>query len=380
MEIEPHSSEVLNKADFSKVRYAQCWEDTEVLIESMDVKEGDTCLSIASAGDNTLAILIKNPARVIAIDLSVAQLSCLELRIAAFQELSYEELLTLLGCTIPIELKEAEQTKSRIALYSKCRNKLSPQSQAFWDQNQAGMAMGIAHFGKFEKYFDLFRTLVLPMVHNKSDARQLLAGGNIEVRKKFFMDKWNTWQWRMLFRIFFSRPVMGRLGRDPHFFDYVEESTSSFLLGSTEYALTELDPAENPYLHWILTGCYGKVLPLYLKPQYFQTIKQNAERIELRHQSLEDCLDSLPANSVNAFNLSDVFEYMSSTHYQKFLAKIIQVGTSDAHLVYWNMMTPRTRPAKFATNLLEMSELSQELYRKNKAFFYRRLVIEKICK
>lgn len=116
-ENEPLTSEVLKKADFSKVRYAQCWEDTEVLIESMNIKEGDTCLSIASAGDNTLAILIKNPARVIAIDLSIAQLSCLELRIAAFQELFYEELLTLLGCTVPIELKESEQTKTRIALY-----------------------------------------------------------------------------------------------------------------------------------------------------------------------------------------------------------------------------------------------------------------------
>lgn len=380
MKTETLTNEVLNKADFSIVRYAQCWEDAEVLLEAMDIKKGDTCLSIASAGDNTLAMLIKNPARVLALDLSLAQLSCLELRIAAFQELSYDEVLTLLGCTEAIQVKKNKHGKERIALYSRCRNKLSPQTKAFWDQNQAGIVMGIAHFGKFERYFGIFHTVVLPMVHSASDIKQLLAGRNTEARNKFFKEKWNTWQWQLLFRIFFSRAVMGRLGRDPHFFDYVKESTSTFLLGSTEYALTELDPAENSYLHWILTGCYGKVLPLYLKPEYFQTIKQNAERIELRHQSLEECFDSLPSNSVDAFNLSDIFEYMSYENYQKLLAKTIQVGTNNAHLVYWNMMTPRSRPAKFEADLLEMTELSQQLYKQNKAFFYRRLVIEKICK
>lgn len=380
MKTETLSSEVLNKADFSMVRYAQCWEDPEVLLEAMDIKEGNTCLSIASAGDNTLAMLIKKPARVIALDLSVAQLSCLELRIAAFQELFYDEVLMLLGCTESIQLIKSEHGSERIALYRKCRVKLGSQTQAFWDQNQAGIAMGISHFGKFERYFELFRTIVLPMVHNELDVKELLAGGNIEARKTFFNQRWNSWQWRTLFRIFFSRSVMGRLGRDQRFFDYVKESTSAFLLNSTEYALTELDPADNPYLHWILTGCYDKVLPLYLKPEYFEAIKKNARCVELRHQSLEECLDSLPANSVNAFNLSDIFEYMYYENYQKLIAKTIQVGANDAHLVYWNMMTPRTRPVEFTESLLEMTELSQELYKKNKAFFYRKLVIEKVYK
>ncbi len=380
MKIEPLTSEVLNKADFSMVRYAQCWEDAEVLLDAMDIKSGDTCLSIASAGDNTLAMLIKDPARVIAIDLSLAQLSCLELRIGAFQKLSYYEMLMLLGCSDPIKLKESEHASERIALYNECRNKLSLRAQSFWDQNQAGIALGVAHFGKFERYFELFRTVVLPIVHNTSDVGKLLAGGDIESRKKFFREKWNTWQWRALFRVFFSRTIMGRLGRDPHFFDYVQESISTFLLGSTEYALTELDPAENPYLHWILMGGYGKALPLYLKPQHFEAIKQNAQRVEIRHQSLEECLDSFSANSFNAFNLSDIFEYMSYENYQQLLAKIMRVGANGAHLVYWNMMTPRSRPEAFSDSLLEMAQLSQNLYKKNKAFFYRRLVIERICK
>src|SRR5437660_11583755 len=92
-------SEVAGKADFSGIRYAQCWEDADVLVEGLDVRPGDVCLSIASAGDNSLALLTRSPARVIALDLSSAQLACLELPIAAFRELSHPELLELIGST-----------------------------------------------------------------------------------------------------------------------------------------------------------------------------------------------------------------------------------------------------------------------------------------
>ena len=45
-------SEVAGKADFRGIRYAQCWEDADVLVEGLDVHPGDVCLSIASAGEN----------------------------------------------------------------------------------------------------------------------------------------------------------------------------------------------------------------------------------------------------------------------------------------------------------------------------------------
>src|SRR5260221_14294865 len=91
------ASEVAAGADFSAIRYAQCWEDADVLLAALDVRPGDTCLSIASAGDNTLALLAHAPARVIAVDLSPAQLACLELRGAAYRTLEHAELLELIG-------------------------------------------------------------------------------------------------------------------------------------------------------------------------------------------------------------------------------------------------------------------------------------------
>ena len=93
---EPHRAAV-TRADFTDIRYAQAWEDADVLLAGLDVRPGDVCVSIASAGDNTLALLTRQPSRVIALDLSGAQLACLELRIAAYRTLTHDGLLELVG-------------------------------------------------------------------------------------------------------------------------------------------------------------------------------------------------------------------------------------------------------------------------------------------
>src|SRR5260370_10138283 len=94
---DPMGSEVQAKADFSGVRYAQCWEDADVLVEALDVRPGDVCLSIASAGDNTLALLTRHPARIIALQLSPAHLACVDLRVAAYRAPEHAELLALIS-------------------------------------------------------------------------------------------------------------------------------------------------------------------------------------------------------------------------------------------------------------------------------------------
>ena len=55
------------------------------------------------------------------------------------------------------------------------------------------------------------RTKPAPLVRQAPDERQA-----------FYRGVWDNWRWRLLCRAFFSRWVMGRLGRDPRFFDYVE--------------------------------------------------------------------------------------------------------------------------------------------------------------
>ncbi len=361
------ATEAASRADFSRIRYAQVWEDADILVESLAIGPESVCLSIASAGDNALALLTRSPKKVVALDLNPAQLHCLALRVAAFRGLEHSELLELIG---------ARPSSRRAQLYVRCREYLESDARDFWDARPEEVAAGVGSAGKFERYFALFREKVLPWVHGRHDVSALLEPKSANERERFYEQRWNNLRWRWLFRVFFSRFMMGRLGRDPAFFKYVEGSVADRILERTRYALTALDPAENPYLNWILCGEFGEALPLYLRAEHFETIRRNLDRLEWRLASVEDFTASLDEPVLDACNLSDIFEYMSEDNTARLLGELCRVCRPGARLAYWNMLAPRSRPDALAGQLRPLDELSESLFKQDKAFFYSRFVVE----
>ena len=363
----PAAPQVATEADFSAIRYAQCWEDADVLVEALAPQPGHTLVSIASAGDNTLALLIGRPERVVAVDLSAAQLACLELRVAAYRALTHEGLLQLIG---------SRACGDRRALYTRCRNQLSPAARAFWDAHGNDIDRGIGAAGKFERYFATFRRFVLPLVHGRNDVDRLLAGGTRDQREAFYAREWDTARWQWMFRLFFSRAVMGRLGRDPAFFAHVEGSVAARILTRARHAMTALDPAANPYMHWILKGGHGAALPLALRAEHFDVIRDGLDRLEWRQCDVNGALDTLDYGAVHGCNLSDIFEYMSLDEYRRSLDRLCRSLAPGARLAYWNMLAPRRRPEDMAAVLRPLPELAARLHAADKAFFYSAFVVE----
>jgi S-adenosylmethionine-diacylglycerol 3-amino-3-carboxypropyl transferase len=360
-------AEAAQHADFSHIRYAQVWEDADILVEALDPGPGKTILSIASAGDNALALLARGPERVIALDLNPAQIACLEFRVAAYRVLEHGELLELVG---------SRESERRAALYARCRPLLGAEARVFWNAHAPEIEAGIGGAGKFERYFGTFRNKVLPLVHSPERVEELLRGG--AGRVEFYERKWNNWRWRLMFRMFFSRFVMGRLGRDPSFFRYVEGSVGERILARTRHALTVLDPAENPYLQWILTGRHTTALPFALRAENFEAIRANLDRLEWRLQPVEALLASEPDLKLDGANLSDIFEYMSEANTEAMLAKLADASRPGARLAYWNMLAPRSRPDSLAHRLKPLEDLATQLFAQDKAFFYSRFVVEEV--
>jgi len=375
-------SEVEDRADFSRIRYAQVWEDADILLEGLDIRPGDVCLSIASAGDNALAMLARGPARVVALDLNPAQLACLELRVAAYRVLSHPELLVLVG-DAPFRPSPGGEggylSAFRPNLYLRCRPWLSEDAKRFWDAHPEEIAAGIGAAGKFERYFALFRRWIIPLIHSRARVERLLeGGGTVAERTEFYEREWNNLRWRLLFRLFFSRTLMGQLGRDPAFFQYVEGSVADRILARTRHALTELDPAENPYLQWILTGRHTTALPFALRPENFEAIRANLDRLEWRCQPIEAYLDEVGERGIDRFNLSDIFEYMSPEAYEALLDRLARAGRPGARLAYWNMLAPRRRPESLSHRLRPLTDEAERLHRQDKAFFYSAFVLEEV--
>jgi len=326
-------SEIEERAKFDLIRYAQVWEDADLLIEALNIQPTDVVLSIASGGDNAFSLLAQNPHKVYAIDLSDAQIELCNRRKEMYKNLSREEHIAVL------------------------QNEILPQ-------------------GKFERYFKLFREKVLPLVHNKKDVSELIAPKSYEERVKFYDKVWNNRRWRMMFNLFFSRFVMGRLGRDKEFFKFVEGSVADRILSRAKHALTTLDPSQNPYLQYILQGKFTMAFPYSLRPENYEKIRQNLDKIEFRKQSVEDCIASYDG-VINAFNLSDIFEYMSQEGMDKLYNNMLSKSTVGTRFAYWNMLAPRrANNPRIETN----ERKNKEFLLKDKAFFYSAFYLDEVVR
>jgi S-adenosylmethionine-diacylglycerol 3-amino-3-carboxypropyl transferase len=362
-------TDIAKRAAFDLIRYAQAWEDADILVAALRPKPGDTVVSIASAGDNALALLAEGPERVIAVDLNPAQLACVRMRMAAYRLHTHDEFLELMG---------SRASGRRKHLLEQAVATLSAEDQAFWARRKDQVIRyGIGGVGKFENYFRTFREWVLPFVHNRETIDALLRERHADERKAFYDRYWNIWGWRTMLKVFFSRYVMGKLGRDPAFFDHVEGGPSQQVARLTRKALVDQDPAVNPYLHWILRGTHGDVLPRALTLERFETIRDRLDRLELRLCTVETLADE--GVKADAFNLSDIFEYMSPEAHEKAYGTILAASRPGTRIAYWNMMAPRRVPASMADKVKTNTELEAKLKPLDKAFFYSDFVIEEVA-
>lgn len=362
-------SEIETKARFDQIRYAQVWEDADILVEALRITPGDTVVSVASAGDNALALLAQGAGRVIAVDLSAAQLACLQLRMAAYRTLDHAALLELMG---------SRASDRRGELLDHAAHTLTTEDQAFWaPRREAVIRYGLGGAGKFEGYFRQFRTRFLPLVHHRRTVDALLEPKAPDERALFWEQRWNSRRWRFLVNTFFCDTVMGRYARDPSFFDHAEGSVARQVQANTRRALVEQDPSQNPYLAWILTGRHSEDLPRALRPEHFDAIRAGLDRVETRLGPIEALADA--GVRADAFNLSDIFEYMSPAAHARAYAAVLDTATPGARIAYWNMMAPRRAPASCRERVRHDADLESRLRPLDKAFFYRDFVIEAVA-
>ncbi|HUI91615.1 MAG TPA: DUF3419 family protein [Chitinivibrionales bacterium] len=365
------SSAIQTRASFDLVRYANCWEDADVLLDALAPGPADACLSIASAGDNSFSLLSRGPRLVVAVDISKAQVACVEIKKWCFVHFSHPVMLEFLGFT-----GTSSSPGMRLDRFELLAPLLSGESRAFWEKNLASLRSGLIHCGKFERYFRLFRTVILPLVHSQKTLNDLLRPKTREERVAFYERHWNNRRWNLLFNVFFSKFVMGRLGRDPEFFRYVKGSIAGLVMNRTRHAVTELSTHDNPYLRYIALGNFGNALPHYARAENFEAIRRNIDHLKiLRGTAQEAC--AAYSDGFDAFNLSDIFEYMDSSLFESTAADLLSRARPGARLAYWNMLVSRSLAERFPGRVCADGARAQELLMRDRAFFYQRFHLDR---
>lgn len=329
------------------IHYSNCHEDFLMLKKYLNNNEKEI-LSIASGLDNSLAFLVNDNVHVTAFDNNPSQIALGELKIAAIKTLDYEEFLIVLG------LKDG----NRLNLYKKVSQHLVENSKNYFDNHLFLIELGLAHIGRFEYYFRLFRKKVFPLLTREKHIKKFANIETIEEQREYYNKYISTNRFKFIFKIFFSKKVMAKNGRDEKYFKYSKGHLHTLLKQRVDRGFYNHLNKDNPYYNYVLKNTY-EALPFYIEKDNFYDIKKNIDNITIVQKDFKDMLD----RKYDYMNLSDIFEYMSQEEMNKYETKVFNSLNPKGRVAFWNMMNER----KFANHKRINEEQDIE---NDRAFFY----------
>lgn len=357
----------LENIAFDFIRYANCWEDVEVLITAFDLNENSKVLSIASGGDNCFSLLAQNPQQVIAVDISVVQLYLVELKKTAITQFNRAEFLQFSGFT---------ESANRVEDYRILRSELSADAKNYWDNHEAELAEGIIHVGKFERYFQLFKKDFLHTIHDQKMIDKLFEVKSADNQLNFYNESWFDVNWKQMHSTFFGEKMLGESGRDPEFMKQIEGSVPDLILEREVAHLKSTLCQSNPFLFYILNSRFDEAhLPHYVRKENYEAVKANLHKLVLEEGLAEEIAEK--HSDITHFNLSNIFEYMDVQQFKTAAKKLIAQAISDSKFAYWNFMVHRNMADIYPEQILDLKEKSQELSHHDFGYFYKSFVLNK---
>ena len=350
---------------FQRLLFAQSFEDPGIDRAALQIQPEHRVLCVTSGGCNVLALLLDAPARLIALDMNPTQNAMLQLKIEGIRRLNFEEYLELLGVLPSARCLELYRRLPAIP---------------FWDAHPELIARGVLNAGRFEQYLAHFRRL-LRLCQGRKRIEQLVIPRDRAARERFYNEVWDTPPWRAFFRFFFSRAVLGRLGLDPKCFTFVTgtEAFGDRFLRRTRHALVELPVHENYFMEYILFGTYRRAFPPYLERENFAKLRSLLDRVEIVTDEVGRFLTSLPDNTLDRIDFSNVFEWIDPAGYERLLRETVRVSRPGARITYRNLLVHRERPESLAP-LLRPDPQAKDLLRLDRAFVYSNFVLEHVVK
>jgi len=351
-------SEVIAADFFERLGYSTVWEDERIVEEALRPGPGERVLSITSGGDLSLGFLLRGVEEVISLDFNPRQSILLELKSAALRRLDPDELWRFLGL-LPC--------RRRLALYGLLRADLSPDARRYWDAQRRTIRSGVLRCGRQDRYLHLVGR-ALRMLQGRRRVRALFEAPDLETQRAAFDRGWTGRRWRLLWRVLYSRPVLDRAFHRDHFRYAVGEHPALALRGQVERVLRDLPVAENPYIHWAVFGSYPdrERCPAWLRRSGHPELRSRLERLRIETGELEQRIGSLSDHSVDCFNFSNIFDWVSEEGFLALMRQVVRVARPGARLCYWTNLVNARRDLQAAARelprLREEVELAAQLF------------------
>src|ERR1700712_1303956 len=252
------STKSQDQVNLSDLLFGMNWEDPESDRRALSIQPGETVTTISSGGCNTLTLLLENPGKIYAVDINPSQSYLLELKRAAIRHLDHDELRGFLGLN---------PSPGRLQTFERLQGDLSEAALAYWVSKSDAIRCGVIHAGKYESFIGLFIHL-LRVLQGKKRIDGFFQCTSLEEQKAYFDERWNTFQWRLLFRLMINKRMLAKRGLTADYFKF-DDGASSFadsFFRRTRNAMREIPLASNYFLAQYLRGSYlsEEAVPAYL--------------------------------------------------------------------------------------------------------------------
>ncbi|RYY26052.1 MAG: DUF3419 family protein [Sphingomonadales bacterium] len=331
---------------FRGLVYPQIWEDPDVDMEAMAITPDCHVVAIASGSCNVFSYLTANPAKITAVDLNPAHIALGKLKREAAQRFPDH-------ATFHRFFGQADKAEN-IQTY---REHLLPHidlpTRAYWEGRTAGGQTRIHVFTRgFYRYGLLGR--LIGFVHWLGrrygiDPKVMLAARDLAEQRQIFETQIAPFFEKKLLRWLVDQPAaLFGFGIPPAQYDLLKADDAQGITGALRSRLEKLacdfDLKDN-YFAWQAFGrSYGEgpdaPLPPYLQAKNWDTIRERAGRIEVRHINFCDYLESMPAQSLDRYVLLDAQDWMTDEQLARLWAGITHTAKPGARVLYRTAATP----------------------------------------
>jgi S-adenosylmethionine-diacylglycerol 3-amino-3-carboxypropyl transferase len=343
------------------------WEDPESDRRALAIQPGETVTTISSGGCNTLTLLLEDPGKIYAVDINPSQGYLLELKRAAVRHLDYNELRAFLGLT---------RSGQRLQTFERLRGDLSGPALAYWTAKSEAIQNGVIYSGKYETFIRLFNR-ILAVIQGRKRIDGFFRCETLEQQKLYFDQRWNTFQWRLLFKLLINKRMLAKRGLTADYFKFDDGATSfaDSFFRRTRNAMREIPVASNYFIAQYLRGSYlsEDAVPAYLLKENLPIVKARLDRIEIVTSDSQGWLARQAAVSIDAFALSNICELMSLDETGRLFAEVARTAKPNARICFRNLIVPREVPESLASVIEFQPELSRNLIAQDRSFVYSRV-------
>jgi S-adenosylmethionine-diacylglycerol 3-amino-3-carboxypropyl transferase len=343
---------------FHGLVYTQIWEDPEIDLEAMALQPDSQIVAIASGGCNILSYLTGDPARITALDLSLAHVALNRLKLVAASRLpSWEAFYRFFG---------AADDEANIAAYDRLiMPHLDAESRAYWEGRSLSQ-LGRRRISIFARH--AYRHGVLGQFIGFGHALARFYGVNLraflEVRsleeQRHFFDT-------VLAPLFDKRAVrwatanrlsLYGLGIPPAQYEALAggHAMRDVLLARLE-RLTCGFALEQNYFAWQAFGRgYADKgagpLPPYLRREHFDVVRARVDRVQVFNRSITEYLATCADGSSDRYVLLDAQDWMTDDQLNALWREITRTARPGARVIFRTAAEPSLLPGRVDDALL----------------------------